>query len=112
MPSLLKMVTDGDVEIGDAAFDADVLVAGDRTWLAGALDSATGWEILQLLIALNRVGRTIVLVTHNIFQARRLAHRVAFMLEGAIVELADKDQFFENPQDARTAAFVAGDMVY
>ena len=57
-------------------------------------------------------GTTIVLVTHNIFQARRLAHRVAFMLEGAIVELADKERFFDAPLDARTAAFVAGDMVY
>ena len=55
---------------------------------------------------------TIVLVTHNIFQARRLAHRVAFLLDGQIVELADVDAFFESPQDPRTAAFVGGEMVY
>lgn len=55
---------------------------------------------------------TLVLVTHNVFQARRLAIRVAFLLEGKIVEVGETDSFFEAPQDARTAAFVRGDMVY
>ncbi len=57
-------------------------------------------------------GATLVLVTHNVFQARRLATRVAFLLEGRIVEVAEAERFFEQPQDARTAAFVRGDMVY
>lgn len=57
-------------------------------------------------------GMTVVLVTHNIFQARRLAHRVALMLDGAIIELADAHTFFESPVDPRTAAFVRGEMVY
>ncbi|MCP4363017.1 MAG: phosphate ABC transporter ATP-binding protein [Chloroflexi bacterium] len=55
---------------------------------------------------------TIILVTHNIFQAKRLAHRVVFLLEGKIVETAAADTFFTAPQDPRTAAFVRGDMVY
>lgn len=55
---------------------------------------------------------TLVLVTHNIFQARRLAHRVALLLEGHIVEVAPVDAFFESPQDPRTAAFVRGEMIY
>ncbi len=55
---------------------------------------------------------TIVLVTHNIFQARRLAHRVALMLDGRIVELAETENFFEHPQDSRTSAFVRGEMIY
>jgi tungstate transport system ATP-binding protein len=57
-------------------------------------------------------GTTLVLVTHNVFQAKRLAHRVALMLEGRIVEISDRDAFFEAPQDPRTAAFVRGEMVY
>ncbi len=55
---------------------------------------------------------TLVLVTHNVFQAKRLATRVAFLLEGRIVEVAPVEEFFEAPSDPRTAAFVRGDMVY
>lgn len=55
---------------------------------------------------------TIVVVTHNVFQARRLAHRVAFLLDGELVEVAPTEEIFESPADPRTAAFVRGDMVY
>ena len=57
-------------------------------------------------------GTTLVLVTHNVFQAKRLAHRVALLLDGHIVEVADVAPFFESPRDPRTAAFVRGEMVY
>jgi len=57
-------------------------------------------------------GTTIVLVTHNVFQARRLAHRVALLLNGRVVEVGPTQAFFEAPQDPRTAAFVRGDMIY
>lgn len=57
-------------------------------------------------------GTTLVLVTHNIFQARRLAHQVALLLEGNLIEVSSAEEFFQNPQDERTAAFVRGDMVY
>lgn len=55
---------------------------------------------------------TIVLVTHNVFQARRLADRVMFLLDGECVETADAQTFFESPKDPRTRAFVHGEMVY
>jgi len=67
-------------------------------------------EIVQQLNA--ERGTTLVLVTHNVFQARRLASRVVFLLNGSVVEVADKEQFFAAPRDPRTAAFVRGDMVY
>jgi tungstate transport system ATP-binding protein len=57
-------------------------------------------------------GTTIVLVTHNVFQARRLATRVGLLLEGELVEVAPADEFFDAPQDPRTAAFISGDFVY
>jgi tungstate transport system ATP-binding protein len=57
-------------------------------------------------------GTTLVLVTHNVFQARRLATRVAFLLDGKVIETADTQQFFETPADPRTRAFLRGDMVY
>jgi tungstate transport system ATP-binding protein len=55
---------------------------------------------------------TIVLVTHNIFQARRLADRVALLLNGEIVETADTQTFYENPCDSRTRGFIRGEMVW
>lgn len=55
---------------------------------------------------------TVVLVTHNVFQARRLAQRIVLLLNGSIVEVAPAKIFFEAPRDPRTAAFVNGEMVY
>ncbi len=55
---------------------------------------------------------TVVLVTHNIFQARRLADRVGLMLNGSLIEIGAAGQFFEDPRDPRTRAFVRGEMIY
>lgn len=69
--------------------------------------------IEKIVLHLNQVNRTtLVLVTHNVFQAKRLAQRVAFLLDGSVIEVSDKDTFFNRPNDPRTAAFVRGDMVY
>jgi len=57
-------------------------------------------------------SRTIVMVTHNIFQAKRMCDRIALMWDGEIIEVAEKKKFFEDPDDPRTAAFVKGDIVY
>ncbi|MFQ5946065.1 MAG: phosphate ABC transporter ATP-binding protein [Anaerolineae bacterium] len=57
-------------------------------------------------------GTTLVLVTHNVFQARRIAERVVLVIEGRVVEVANVETFFEAPRDPRTAAFVRGEMVY
>lgn len=57
-------------------------------------------------------GTTIILVTHNIFQAKRLADRTALLLDGRLIEVAPTADFFETPRDPRTAAFVRGEMVY
>jgi tungstate transport system ATP-binding protein len=69
--------------------------------------------IEEIVAEVNREkGVTVVLVTHNVFQAKRLAHRTALLLEGRLVEIADTAAFFNSPTDPRTAAFVRGDMVY
>ncbi len=57
-------------------------------------------------------GTTVVIVTHNVFQAKRLAQRVGLMLGGRLVEIAETRRFFEAPTDARTTSFVRGEMVY
>ncbi len=69
--------------------------------------------IEENVVRMNREsGTTTVLVTHNVFQARRLADRVALLLEGRIVEIGDNESFFNTPRDPRTSAFVRGEMVY
>jgi tungstate transport system ATP-binding protein len=56
--------------------------------------------------------RTVMIVTHNLFQAKRMCQRIALMWGGEVVEVADKKRFFEAPNDKRTAAFVSGELVY
>jgi len=88
----------------------DVLLLDEPT---ANLDPYNVGLIEEIVTKLNRErGTTLVLVTHNVFQARRLAQRVALMLEGQIVEVGSVEAFFESPQDPRTSAFVRGEMVY
>jgi len=55
---------------------------------------------------------SIVWATHNLFQARRVAQRVALMLSGRLVEVASTEDFFHSPSDPRTRDFVEGKMIY
>ena len=55
---------------------------------------------------------TVVLITHNTFQAKRLADRVGLLLNGKLIELAAADRFFNQPSDPRTRSFLNGEMVY
>jgi tungstate transport system ATP-binding protein len=77
------------------------------------LDPYTVGLIEKIMLHLNQSQHTtLILVTHNVFQARRLAQRVVFLLDGKVIEVSDVDTFFNRPNDPRTAAFVRGDMVY
>jgi tungstate transport system ATP-binding protein len=88
----------------------DVLLLDEPT---ANLDPYNVGLIEEIVTALNRErGTTLVLVTHNVFQAKRLAHRITLMLDSKMVEVADTETFFESPRDPRTAAFVRGEMVY
>jgi tungstate transport system ATP-binding protein len=88
----------------------DVLLLDEPT---ANLDPYNIGQIEEIATRLNREqGTTLVLVTHNVFQARRLATRVALLLDGRIVEVAGAEEFFQSPQDPRAAAFVRGEMVY
>ena len=55
---------------------------------------------------------TVLIVTHNPFQAKRVAHRAGLLLGGKLVEVNDVRTFFDNPKDERTRAFVRGEMPY
>ncbi|HUL61789.1 MAG TPA: phosphate ABC transporter ATP-binding protein [Methanocella sp.] len=57
-----------------------------------------------------RFGTTIVLVTHNVHQARRLCATSAFMMDGEIVEVGKTADLLGAPRDPRTAKFLSGDI--
>jgi len=59
-----------------------------------------------------RTGMTVVWASHNFFQARRVASRVGWLLNGTLIEVSEPQIFFESPTDDRTAQFVQGRMVY
>jgi tungstate transport system ATP-binding protein len=88
----------------------DVLLLDEPT---ANLDPYNVGLIEKIVLHLNQsLHTTLVLVTHNVFQAKRLAHRVAFLLDGKVIEVSDVDTFFNRPVDSRTTAFVRGEMVY
>lgn len=92
------------------ALQPEVLLLDEPT---ANLDPYNVGLIEKTVLHLNQTRRTtLVLVTHNVFQARRLAQRAAFLLDGKVIEVSDADTFFNRPQDPRTAAFVRGEMVY
>jgi tungstate transport system ATP-binding protein len=57
-------------------------------------------------------GTTVLIATHNMFQAKRIAHRVGLMLSGKIVEVDSASEIFRRPKDPRTRSFVKGEMVF
>ena len=63
---------------------------------------------VEALIAELRQDFTIVIVTHNMQQARRVSQRTAFFHLGDLVELQPTEQLFEDPQDERTRGYVTG----
>jgi phosphate transport system ATP-binding protein len=72
-----------------------------------ALDPIATLKIEELIDQL-KTKVTIVIVTHNMQQAARVANRTAFMLSGELVEVGPTQQIFTNPNDQRTEEYVTG----
>ena len=72
-----------------------------------ALDPIATLKIEELIAELKR-RVTIVIVTHNMQQAARVADRTAFMLSGEMVEVGPTETMFTNPTDPRTEEYVTG----
>ena len=71
-----------------------------------ALDPEMINEVLDVMVELARGGMTMVVVTHEMNFARRVADRVIFMADGAIVEEGAPDEFFDHPQTQRARDFL------
>ncbi|HEX6769385.1 MAG TPA: amino acid ABC transporter ATP-binding protein [Candidatus Binatia bacterium] len=72
-----------------------------------ALDPEMINEVLEVMTDLAKDGMTMVVVTHEMGFARRVAHRVIFMDQGKIVETAEPETFFAAPQSARAQQFLS-----
>ena len=65
-------------------------------------------ESIEALVRTLVPQLTVIIVTHNLAQARRVADRTIFLNKGRLVEHGDTKQVFENPVQEETARYVAG----
>lgn len=72
-----------------------------------ALDPEMINEVLDVMVELAHEGMTMMVVTHEMGFARKVANRVIFMDEGKIVEDSPKEEFFANPKSERAKDFLA-----
>lgn len=86
------------------AMNPDVILFDEPT---SALDPEMVGEVLDLMASLADEGMTMVVVTHEMSFAKRVATRVLFMDEGKIVEQNTPDEFFDNPKHSRLQEFLS-----
>jgi glutamate/aspartate transport system ATP-binding protein len=72
-----------------------------------ALDPEMINEVLDVMVELAHEGMTMMVVTHEMGFARKVAHRVIFMDQGEIVEDAPKEEFFGSPRSERAQMFLS-----
>lgn len=92
-----------------AAIEPEVLFLDEPT---SQLDPGATRQIEEMLQALAAQGVTIILATHDLGQARRLASRVVFLHRGRIAEDAAAVRFFAGPESPEARAFIAGDLLW
>lgn len=86
------------------AMDPVVMLFDEPT---SALDPEMVGEVLDVMVELAREGMTMMVVTHEMGFARKVANRVVFMDRGEIVEDVSKDDFFQNPATERARSFLS-----
>ncbi|NRA45314.1 MAG: phosphate ABC transporter ATP-binding protein [Oligoflexales bacterium] len=86
------------------AMDPDIILMDEP---CSALDPKSTASIEELILTL-REKYTILIVTHNMQQARRISDEVLFMYEGRLVESGDTEQMFENPRIGQTHDYIRG----
>ena len=88
--------------------DPDVLFLDEP---CAALDGRATREIEEVLQQVTADGTRIIMTTHNMGQAQRLARKVVFLLRGRVHEHGDARSFFNAPSTPEGAAFLRGDIV-
>jgi phosphate transport system ATP-binding protein len=77
---------------------------------ASALDPGSTAKVEELMVSLKK-NYTVVLVTHNMQQAARVANKVVFLYKGDIVEIGEPPGMFENPKNELTEKYISGHLV-
>jgi len=77
-----------------------------------ALDPEMINEVLDVMVNLAREGMTMIVVTHEMGFAKKVAHRIIFMDEGRIIEEGEPRQFFAQPKEDRTRTFLSKILVH
>ncbi len=90
------------------SLEPEVLFLDEPT---ASLDPATTLAIERLLIETQRRGIKIIVVTHDVGQAKRLAQEVIFLHHGRIIERGAAKSFFDEPQTEAARSFVGGGLV-
>jgi glutamate/aspartate transport system ATP-binding protein len=91
------------------AMDPIIMLFDEPT---SALDPEMVNEVLDVMVALAKDGMTMMVVTHEMGFARKVADRVIFMDKGEIVEDASKEEFFGTPRGARAQQFLSKILQY
>ena len=89
------------------ALSPEVLFLDEPT---ASLDPGATQEIEKGIAAVHASGTKIVLVTHNLGQARRLGDEILFLHQGRIAERAPADRFFKQPASREAAQFLEGEL--
>ena len=76
-----------------------------------SLDPAATRAVEDIIFAIHGTGTKIVLTTHDLGQARRLAEDVLFLNRGRLIERGDAQSFFANPTTAAARRFIAGELL-
>jgi tungstate transport system ATP-binding protein len=90
------------------SLDPEVLLLDEPT---ASLDPASTLAIERLLIGAKRRGIKVMVVTHDVGQARRLAQDVIFLHHGRLIEHQPAGRFFEQSESDTARAFMAGGLV-
>jgi tungstate transport system ATP-binding protein len=91
------------------AYDPNVLLLDEPT---SDLDPRNTGVIEDAVVEARDRGIGVVVATHDMHQAQRIADRTAVLLGEKLTEVGPTEQVFENPADSRTRKFVSGELVY
>jgi len=89
------------------ALSPEVLFLDEPT---ASLDPGAALEIEKGIVAMHASGTKIVMVTHNLGQARRLGDEILFMHQGRVAERAPAHRFFRQPESREAAQFLEGEL--